>query len=110
MDRLGLVARPGRGTWRLYAGPAAFLLVAALAVWLIRSELHGSSHATAPLAPPAHAAKVPPRHTRRVYVVRTGDTIAAISVKTHVPQTRILALNPKVSPTALFIGERLRLR
>jgi LysM repeat protein len=46
---------------------------------------------------------------RRTYVVRPGDTIEAISTRTGVAQTKILALNPKVSPTALFIGERLRL-
>jgi LysM repeat protein len=44
-----------------------------------------------------------------MYVVRAGDTIGAISARTGVAQARILALNPKVTPTALFIGERLRL-
>lgn len=111
MDRLGLVVRPGGRGWRLYAGPAAFLLAAMIAVGVIRIEFQGSSHATAPTAPPAaHRAKASRHLTRRVYVVRTGDTIAAISVKMHVPPSRILSLNPKASPTALFIGERLRLR
>jgi LysM repeat protein len=57
-----------------------------------------------------HAALKPPHHqVRRTYVVRPGDTIEAISTRTGVAQAKILALNPKVSPTALFIGERLRL-
>jgi LysM repeat protein len=42
--------------------------------------------------------------------VRAGDTIEGIASRTGVPQARLLALNPKVSPTALFIGEKLRLR
>jgi LysM repeat protein len=51
----------------------------------------------------------PSHHARRMYVVRAGDTIEAISTRTGVSQAKIMALNPKVSPTALFIGERLRL-
>jgi hypothetical protein len=111
MDRLGVVAAPGRRNWRMYAGPAAFLLAATIAVALIRTEFHGQRHATAPLKPAA--AHAPARHrpaVHRLYVVHSGDTIAAISAKVHVPQARILALNPKVTPTALFIGEKLRLR
>jgi Tfp pilus assembly protein FimV len=101
----------GGRSWRLYAAPACFLLLATVAVALIRAELHGSSHATAPLTPAAVRAPAPRRHApRKMYVVRAGDTIVAISARTHVSQARILALNPKVSPTALFIGEKLRLR
>lgn len=111
MDRLGVVTAPGGRSWRLYAGPAAFLLAATIAVAVIRAEVHGNSHASAPLTPAAHPARAVRRHPpHKLYVVRAGDTIAAISVKTHVPQSRILVLNPKVSPTALFIGEKLRLR
>ncbi len=116
MDRLGVVAVAGGRNWRMYAGPAAFLLAATIAVAVIRAELHGHSHPTAPLTPPAGHVKAVGHHAaakhsgHRLYVVRSGDTIGAISAKTHVPQARILALNPKVSPTALFIGEKLRLR
>ena len=101
----------GGRNWRTYAGPAAFLLVATIVVALLRSQLGGHAHVTAPLTPaPAHAKAHSHRPVHRLYVVRAGDTIAAISVKTRVPPTKILALNPKASPTALFIGERLRLR
>jgi hypothetical protein len=111
MDRLRVVGALGGRSWRVYAGPAAFLLVATIVVALLRSELQGSSHAAPTLTPPAHHVRPVHRHAqRKLYVVRSGDTIAAISVKVHVAQSRILALNPKVSPTALFIGEKLRLR
>ncbi len=113
MDRLGLVARAGDRTWRAYAAPAALLLAATVAIAFIRGELRGNSHPAAALTPPVvhihvthhHAAKA---HT--LYVVRAGDTIEGISVKTGVPQTQIRSLNPNVTPTALFIGEKLRLR
>jgi hypothetical protein len=109
MGRLGVVAIPG-GRWRTYAGPAAVLLAVSVTVAFVRGGLRSSDHHAAPARPAAHrAAFKPPAHTHRTYVVRAGDTIEAISTRTGVPQAKILTLNPKVSPTALFIGERLRL-
>jgi LysM repeat protein len=107
-----VVAVSGGRSWRTYVGPAVFLLAATIAVALIRAELHGHSHPAAPLTPAVVHVKASHHHhaARRIYVVRAGDTIGAISVKVHVPEARILALNPKVSPTALFIGEKLQLR
>jgi hypothetical protein len=95
----------------VYAGPVALVLAVTLTVGLVRGGLRSSDrHAAPPRAVARRAALAPPHHrVRRTYVVRAGDTIEAISTRTGVPQTRILALNPKVSPTALFIGERLRL-
>jgi LysM repeat protein len=46
----------------------------------------------------------------KFYVVRAGDTLSAISVRTHVPIARLLGLNPLVSPNSLQTGQRLRLR
>ena len=112
MGRLGVVAAPGDRNWRAYAGPAAALLVATVAVALLRGGITGSHHAAPPAAPTktvAHKAMKLP-HVRKLYVVHAGDTIEAISARTGIPQARLLALNPKVSPTALFIGQKLRLR
>jgi nucleoid-associated protein YgaU len=109
MGRLGVVAIPG-GRWRAYAGPAALLVAVTVTVALLRGGLRSSDHHAAPPRPAVHAALKPSaRQVHRTYVVRAGDTIEAISTRTGVPQARILSLNPKVSPTALFIGERLRL-
>jgi LysM repeat protein len=95
----------------MYAGPAAVLLAVTVTVALVRGGLRSGHHQAAPPSAPVvhHAAMKPPRHFHRTYVVRAGDTIAAISTRTGIPQTKIMELNPKVSPTALFIGERLRL-
>jgi hypothetical protein len=107
MERLGLVALP-RGAWRAYAGPVALLAAATVAVGLLRGHVHGS-HGGSP-RPAAARSHAPTPHRRSLYVVRAGDTIEGIASRTGVPQARLLALNPKVSPTALFIGEKLRLR
>ena len=109
MERLGLVAAPGGRSWRALAAPAAVLLAATVTIGFLRGELRGGSHAGAGKHPARAEARAPARHRHPVYVVRAGDTIEGISTRTGIPQARILALNPKVSPTALFIGEKLRL-
>jgi LysM repeat protein len=94
----------------MYAGPAAVLLAVTVTVAVVRGGLRSGHHeATAPPKPVVHHAAMRPPRFHRTYVVRAGDTIAAISTRTGIPQTTILELNPKVTPTALFIGERLRL-
>jgi hypothetical protein len=110
MGRLGVVKVPD-GAWRKYAGPVVALVAVTVTVALVRTGLHGDQHPRASAAAPVHRApaRPAPRPRRRVYVVRAGDTIEAISGRTGIPQGRLLALNPTISPTALFIGERLRL-
>jgi LysM repeat protein len=101
---LGLVA--GR-SWRAYAAPAALLLAVTVAVVLLQS----SRHATAPAPRPTPAVSkrhVPP--TPRFYRVRAGDTLAGIATKTKIPLLHLRTLNPSLQPTALFIGEKIRLR
>jgi LysM repeat protein len=112
---------------RRYAGPAAFLLAATIAVVLIRSGLEageGPRQATPPAGPASgtHAStttttttkttkttKAAP-HTQRYWVVRAGDTFAVISAKSGVPVSTIARLNPAVHSTSLFIGQKIRLK
>jgi LysM repeat protein len=42
--------------------------------------------------------------------VRAGDTFGVISSQTGVPVATLQQLNPKVSSTSLFIGERIRIK
>jgi LysM repeat protein len=42
--------------------------------------------------------------------VRAGDTLESIAAATGVAVERLRELNPSLEPTALFIGERIRLR
>jgi Tfp pilus assembly protein FimV len=97
---------------RPYAAPAAFLAAVTLAI------------AGARVLWPHHAARRPPAPQRqaaarqaakahsaaRYYRVRAGDTLAGIAARTHTPLARLQRLNPTVQPTALFIGQKLRLR
>ncbi|MBA2516831.1 MAG: LysM peptidoglycan-binding domain-containing protein [Solirubrobacterales bacterium] len=47
---------------------------------------------------------------RRRYTVRPGDTPSGIAEKTGVSVTKLLELNPDLSPQALSPGDRLKLR
>ncbi len=90
-------------SWRPYALPTVFLIAVTLAVFGIRAARH---HSPAPARP--HVTHV--ATTARYYRVRAGDTLTAVAAKTGIPALRLLHLNPKLQPTALFIGERIRLR
>jgi LysM repeat protein len=91
--------------WRRYAAPAAFLLAVTIAVILVRAGLEqGSSTATTV----ASTAETVP--TQAFWTVRAGDTFQTISAKTGVSLSRIEKLNPNVSSTSLFIGQRIRLK
>ena len=45
-----------------------------------------------------------------VWVVRSGDTLGEISLKTGIDDTVLLQLNPEIDPQALQEGERIALR
>jgi LysM repeat protein len=50
------------------------------------------------------------RRTRRMYTVKTGDTLGAIAEQTGVSVEELQALNPELDPQALVAGQRIRLR
>jgi LysM repeat protein len=49
------------------------------------------------------------RKRRHAYVVKAGDTLSAISIKTGVSMTTIQRLNPKIQADTLHAGQRVRL-
>ncbi len=49
------------------------------------------------------------RKRRRAYIVKAGDTLSAISIKTGVSMTTIQRLNPKLQADTLHAGQRVRL-
>ena len=100
--------------WRRYAAPAAFLLAVSVAVVLVRSGLeHGSSSprttTTTHRIPPSPQISTT-ANKREYWRVRAGDTFGVISARTGVSVARIQRLNPKVTSTSLFIGEKVRIK
>ena len=108
------------------AAPIAFLLAVTIAVLLIRTGLegsHSSAHGNAlgPVAKPTGGltqagARRRARTRRRagagsaIYVVQTGDTFGSIAVRTRTSVSALERLNPGVSPTALQVGQRIRVK
>jgi LysM repeat protein len=100
--------------WRRYAAPAAFLLAVTVAVGLVRSGLEhkpsrSSTTTTTRSIPPSPQISTT-ANKRQYWRVRAGDTFGVISTKTGVPVARIERLNPKVTSTSLFIGEKVRIK
>ena len=91
--------------YRRFAGPAALLLAVTVAVVLIRvfAERHDSS--TPPATTPTQTVV-----TRATWTVKAGDTLPKIAASSGIPLATIRRLNPHVSATTLFIGEKIRLR
>jgi LysM repeat protein len=96
--------------WRRYVAPAAFLAAVTVAVVLVRAGLERGSPAegATTVAQTTVASPTPP--AKAFWTVKAGDTFGVISAKTGVSVATIQRLNPRVSSTSLFIGERIRLR
>jgi len=109
-----------------YGAPAAFLAAATIAVLLIKAGLSGGTESepttvgAIPTASPT--ATAPPTTTRLVltdaapttaeegqyYVVKSGDTLGSIALEYDTTVEELLRLNPDVDPTALNVGQRIR--
>jgi len=100
-----------------YAAPAAFLLAVTVAVFFVRAALRsgegheqgrGSVQTTQTVRQAATTTAKPV--VRRFWTVRAGDTFSVIAASTGVSVATLESLNPTVSPTTLFIGEKIRTR
>lgn len=117
--------RPRRSPFR-YLAPLALAATCA-GVYLIvshsvrsNSEPHAgspsSAHRNRPGARTVGRSPTSPTQTSTTgagaasYVVRPGDTLSAIALRTHVSVATIERLNPGAAANALRVGERLRLR
>ena len=96
-----------------YVGPIALLAAATLMVLLVRRALETTETPASAVkvkavaqprpAPSAHPAR------KRFYVIRRGDTLGAVAGRYETTVARLLALNPGLEPTALRIGQKIRI-
>ena len=126
----------GGRPWTHYAAPAAFLLAVTVGVLVVRSGLESAAvtrtqTVTQPLrtvptttvtsrSAPATRTQKPPAakpKTRtnqapaaQYYTVVAGDTFGVISSRTGVAVAELERLNPNVESTALYIGQRIRIK
>jgi len=118
-----------------YGAPAAFLAAVTIAVILIKSGLSGGSGSTTTVglfptttraattttstttklvltAPQATAATTTETTTpgAEYYAVKSGDTLGSIAQKYGTTVDELMTLNPGIDPTALLIGQKLRIK
>jgi LysM repeat protein len=107
------------------AAPVAFLLVATIAILLVRSSLHHGSAAPhkatvtrkhhrpartiVPVAGTTTQAAPPAATTRKTYTVASGDTLGSIAAKQGTTVDALLQANPGITPTNMQIGDTITL-
>ena len=86
---------------------AAFVLV----VLVVVTSDGGSDNGDHGSAQKAKVSKAGQRALRKgVWIVESGDTLGAISLKTGIDESTLQALNPDLDPQALREGQRIALR
>jgi LysM repeat protein len=98
-----------------WVAPVAFLAAITIGALVVRAGLHqGKHHAktqttTTTSKKKGHGHGHGPRHVRR-YTIQSGDTLASIAAKTGTSVARLEQLNPGIDPTALRVGEKIRVQ
>jgi LysM repeat protein len=118
-----------------YGAPAAFLAAVTIAVILIKAGLNGGSESTTTVGalPTTSTATKPATTTTKLvltgpqagttstatetttpgaqyYVVQSGDTLGSIAQKYNTTVDELMTLNPGTDPTALHIGQKIRVK
>ena len=110
--------QPRRGLAR-YAAPVAFLLAATIAVLLIRSALDESGPArtttTVPTTQPTTTATTTTTTTTTTgaaeyHTIVSGDTFQQLALDNNTTVDELVRLNPGVNPSALTVGQKIRIR
>ena len=99
-----------------WAAPIAFLAAITIGALVVRAGLdQGKHHASPPATTTTAKGKKhhPHRHQTaktKTYTVVSGDTLAGIAVKTKTSVAKLEQLNPGIDPTALRVGEKIRVQ
>ena len=97
-----------------YAAPVAFLAAITIGVLVVRAGFeHGTHHATTPTR--TVTVKKKHRHSHgkphaRTHTVQSGDTLGSIASKYGTTVAALEHLNPGIDPTALSVGEKIRVK
>ena len=110
-----MVTDPKYRTW-VYriAAPAAFFLAATILVVLIERGLNGETQTPTAVLPTTSApdtttaAGTTTSNKKKIYRVKTGDTLESIAAKFNTTVDDLLALNPGIDPLALSPGQKIR--
>ena len=95
-----------------WVAPIAFLAVITIGALLVRAGFEQGRHrATSPTTTVTSKKKTHSRKPRvRSYTIQSGDTLASIAAKTGTSVARLEQLNPGINPTALRVGQKIRVQ
>lgn len=105
----------GQSRVRRWAAPVAFLAAITIGALVVRAGFHsgGHRHAQTPTTTVTSKKKHAHGHKRpraRTYTVQSGDTLGGIAAKMGTTVARLEQLNPGIDPTALRVGETIRVQ
>jgi LysM repeat protein len=100
-----------------WVAPVAFLAAITIGALVVRAGLDQGKHHAQPPATTTTATTKTKRHhgnrhqaQQKTYIVVSGDTLASIAVKTKTSVAKLEQLNPGIDPTALRVGEKIRVQ
>jgi LysM repeat protein len=97
-----------------WAAPVAFLAAITIGALVVRAGFQHGRHHHSPTPTVASKKKSHAhghkRHRRQTYTVQSGDTLAGIAAKTGTTVARLEQLNPGIDPTALRVGQTIRVQ
>lgn len=105
-----------RGRFTRFAAPAAFLAAVTIGAVVVRAGFqHGKQHAGRPTTTLVGTTTTTKKHAHRqphlqTYTVQSGDTLESIATRTGTTVAKLEQLNPGVDPTALRVGEKIRVQ
>lgn len=103
-----------RSRFTRWAAPVAFLAAITIGALVVRAGFHSGGHHHAQTPTTTVSSKKHARgHKRpraRTYIVQSGDTLGEIAAKQGTTVARLEQLNPGIDPTALRVGEKIRVQ
>jgi LysM repeat protein len=105
-----------RSRFTRWAAPVAFLAAITIGALVVRAGFeNGKHHAKAATTTVTSKTKTTQgnghkRRQVRMYTIQSGDTLASIATKTGTTVSALEKLNPGIDPTALRVGDKIRVQ
>lgn len=100
-----------------WAAPVAFLAAVTIGALVVRAGLEQGRHHSGGAATTVASKKKHKTHGHgdrrrgaRTYTVQSGDTLGSIAAKTGTTVATLERLNPGINPTALRVGQKIRVQ
>jgi LysM repeat protein len=98
-----------------WVAPVAFLAAITIGALVVRAGLRQGQHHPNPATTTVASKKKKghghgQRNARQTYTIQSGDTLGSIAAKTGTSIARLQQLNPGIDPSALQVGDKIRVQ